>query len=59
MDPMVLAKIEEIRKRAEEFRLHENDAYAYVEEEIDAVRDLKTNAIGDIEFLLAQLDAKA
>ena len=51
-------RLEEIRSRINEYRLHEHDAYAYDPGEIAAVRDLKNNAPEDIEFLLSQLNAK-
>jgi hypothetical protein len=51
----VQAKIREIRTRIKEYHKHKNDAYAYDPAEIDQVRAIKQHAVGDIEFLLAQL----
>ena len=52
------ARIAEIHKRVHEYHKHENDPYAYCPEEIDAVWELKSHALKDIEFLLALLDQK-
>ena len=51
-------RIAEIHKRVQEYHEHKNDPYAYYPEEIDAVRELKSHALKDIEFLLALLDQK-
>ena len=48
-------RITEIRTRVREYYAHENDPYAYDPDEIDAVRALRSNALKDIEFLLALL----
>ena len=49
-------RLEEIRKRLREYKAHSNDAYAYFPEEIEAVRELRSNASSDIEFLLEKID---
>ena len=55
MDEKTKQRIEEIRKRLEEYKKHEGDPYAYYPEEIRAVRELKTHAPEDIEFLLNEV----
>lgn len=47
------ARISEIRNRVREYNKHKNDPYVYGQEEIDSVRELKSNAVADLEFLLA------
>jgi len=49
-------RLEVIRKRLEAYKEHCNDAYAYFEEEIEAVRELRYHAPEDIEFLLKKVD---
>ena len=51
----VKSRIAEIGKGVEEYHKHRNDQYAYYPEEIDAVRELKSHALEDIEFLLSKL----
>ena len=58
MKTKLQARIAEIHKRVREYHKHENDPYAYHPEEIDAVRELKSHALKDLEFLLALLDQK-
>ncbi len=48
--------VEMVRRAVEEYDKHENDPYAYYQEEIDAVRNLRLNAREFIGFLLKQLD---
>jgi len=55
MDEKTKQRIEEIRKRLEEYKTHKNDPYAYYPEEIKAVRELKSHAPEDIEFLLNEV----
>lgn len=55
MDQKNKKRIEEIRKRLEEYHKHKNDPYAFYHEEIKAVRELKSHAPEDIEFLLNEL----
>jgi hypothetical protein len=49
-------RVAEIRRRLKEFRKHENDAFAYSEGEIPAVRIMRNHAPEDIEFLLTEID---
>ena len=52
------ARIDEIHNRVQEYHKHENDPcadYPDYPEEVDAVRELKSHALKDIEFLLALL----
>lgn len=52
-------KINEIRRRITEYHKHKNDPFAYHEGEISAVREVRENAVQDIEFLLSLLDKKS
>jgi hypothetical protein len=58
MATSVESRIAEIHKRVEEYHKHENDSYSYYPEEISAVQELKSHALEDIEFILAQLNQK-
>lgn len=49
------SRINEIRKRVEEYHKHENDSYAYSPGEIKAVREFNAHALEDVEFFLAQV----
>jgi hypothetical protein len=55
MDEKIKQRIEEIRKRLEEYQRHKNDPYAYYPEEIKAVREIRDHAAEDIEFLLNEV----
>ena len=59
MTTSLQSRIAKIRKRVEEYYKHRNDHYVYYPEEIDAVRELKSHALKDIEFLLSQLNQKS
>lgn len=48
-------RVKEIRKRLEEYHAHKNDPYTYFTEEIEAVSNMKSHAVEDIEFLLEHL----
>ncbi len=48
-------KIEEIRKRLEEYHKHKNDPHAYFSAEIKETRTFFDNAPEDIEFLLNEV----
>lgn len=58
MKTKLQTRVAEIHKRVQEYHKHKNDPYAYRPEEIDAVRELKSHALKDLEFLLALLDQK-
>ncbi len=51
--------LEEIRKRLEEYKEHCNDPYAYDRGEIKAVRELRSHAPEDIEFLLNEITRRS
>lgn len=46
----------EIRERLKEYHAHKNDPHVYFTEEIEQVRNMKSHAVEDIEFLLSQLE---
>lgn len=59
MTTKLQARISEIHKRIKEYHKHKNDPYAFYPGEIDAVREVGTHAVKDIEFLLALLYQKS
>lgn len=59
MSTSAQARITEIQKRVKEYHKHKNDPYIYYPGEIDAIRELESHALEDIEFLLAQLTKKS
>ena len=50
-----ITRINAIGLRLEEYHKHLNDPYTFYPDEVDAVRELKTHAAEDIEFLLGEI----